>query len=102
MITVNIDVTKIDKARLFKGAKGTYLDIVLFENKNGPDQFGNDGIVKQSQSKEDRDAKVETPILGNWKDRSKTKPAAASRPVALPPVATDANGMPTEPDDVPF
>jgi len=99
MITVNIDVTKIDKARLFKGAKGTYLDIVLFENKNGPDQFGNDGIVKQSQSKEDRDAKVETPILGNWKDRSKTKPAV-SKPVARPEPVPASDG--TVVDDLPF
>ncbi len=29
-LNVRIDVTKIDKARLYKGAKGTYLDLTTF------------------------------------------------------------------------
>ena len=29
IITARIDVQKIDKSRLYKGKKGTYLDIVL-------------------------------------------------------------------------
>ena len=52
MITVKIDVTKIDKALLFKGAKGTYLDVVLFETPE--DKFGNDYRVVQGVTKEAR------------------------------------------------
>lgn len=74
MKTVKIDVTKIEKARLFKGEKGTYLDLVLHER---PDDFGNDGFVTQSCSKEERDKGVKMPIIGNWRRiQPKAKPAA--------------------------
>lgn len=62
MITAKIDVTKIIKEKLFKGKKGTYLNIVLIETPNG--QYG-DFMIKQEQTKEERAAKVQTPILGN-------------------------------------
>lgn len=42
-ITVKIDVSKIDKTKLFKGAKGTYLDIILMPSENN--QYGNDFMV---------------------------------------------------------
>lgn len=64
MITLKIDVNKIDKSRLFKGQKGTYLDLVLIETPGG--KFG-DYMVKQSQTKEEREARKEMPILGNGK-----------------------------------
>lgn len=65
MITVRIDVTKIDKARLFKGKKGIYLDIVLVETPD--DQYGNSHMVVQSVSKEERQQGVRGAILGNAK-----------------------------------
>lgn len=65
MITAKIDVTKIDKAKLFKGAKGTYLDIVLIDTPNG--QYG-DYMVVQSVTKEERQAGVKGAILGNGKN----------------------------------
>ncbi|MFA5716007.1 MAG: hypothetical protein WC998_09715 [Candidatus Paceibacterota bacterium] len=65
MITLKIDVTKIDKSRLFVGKQGTYLDLVLIESPN--DKYGNDYFVKQSISKEDADNGVKLPILGNGK-----------------------------------
>lgn len=72
MKTIRIDVTKIDKARLFKGQKGTYLNLVLFDK---PDEHGNAGFVKQEVSKEERERGVEMPILGNWKEfRKNTQP----------------------------
>jgi len=66
-INLKIDVTKIDKSRLFKGEKGTYLDITTFINTSEEDQYGNHGFVSQSTTKEERDAGVKTPILGNTK-----------------------------------
>jgi len=66
MITVRIDVTKIDKSRLFKGEKGTYLDVVLIETPAA--KYGNDYICKQQISKEERELGVEAPILGNGKN----------------------------------
>ena len=66
-LNVRIDVTKIDKERLYKGAKGTYLDLTTFVDTAVTDQYENNGFISQSQTKEEREAKVKTPILGNVK-----------------------------------
>jgi hypothetical protein len=41
--------------------------VVLFENKDGKGQYGDDGFVVQSVSKEAREAGVRGPIVGNWR-----------------------------------
>ena len=65
-ISVKIDVTKIDKARLFKGAKGIYLDLTTFVELDEKDQYDNSGFIAQSQTKEEREAGgAKPPILGN-------------------------------------
>lgn len=66
-ISVKLDVKKIDKARLFEGAKGTYLDLTTFIDLENPSEYGDHGFISQSVSKEERDAGVKTPILGNVK-----------------------------------
>tara|TARA_B110000971_G_C19515582_1_gene279427 strand:+ start:123 stop:434 length:312 start_codon:yes stop_codon:yes gene_type:complete len=67
-ISVRIDVTKIDKSRLYKGAKGTYLDLTTFVDTDQQDQYENNGFISHSQSKEEREANAERPpILGNVK-----------------------------------
>ena len=63
MITCKIDVTKIEKERLFKGEKGTYLDIVLIEVPNN--QYGDDYMIVQSVTKEESAQGVRGKILGN-------------------------------------
>lgn len=65
-ITLKIDVNKIDKAKLYKGEKGTYLDAVLFFDEQD-DQYGNNGMIVQSVSKEERKRGVKGEILGNAK-----------------------------------
>jgi len=65
-LSIKIDVTKIDKARLFKGEKGTYLDLTTFIDTEQKDQYDNNGFISQSVTKEERAAgNVQTPILGN-------------------------------------
>ncbi len=64
-INIKIDVTKIEKARLFKGEKGTYLDLMTFIDTEEADQYGNHGFIAQAVSKEEREQGVKTPILGN-------------------------------------
>lgn len=66
-LSVRIDVTKIDKSRLYKGAKGTYLDLTTFVDTDQQDQYENNGFISQSTTKEEREAQVQTPILGNVK-----------------------------------
>ena len=53
-ITASINLSKIDKSKLIKGQKGTYLNLVLFVNDE-PDQFNNNVAIAQSQTKEVRD-----------------------------------------------
>jgi len=95
IILGKMDVTKIDKARLFKGAKGTYLDFALMEHDQ-PDQYGNDFMVVQSVSKEERLKGVKGAILGNGKYAG-GKPARPAQPSA----AASTDPTPEE-DDVPF
>lgn len=66
-ISIKIDVTKIEKARLFKGQKGTYLDLTTFIDTETVDQYENHGFISQSVSKEERAQNVQTTILGNCK-----------------------------------
>lgn len=66
-ISVRIDVTKIDKARLFKGEKGTYLDLTTFVDLDQQNQYGNNGFISQSVSREERQAGLQGVILGNVK-----------------------------------
>ena len=64
MITGKIDVLKINKDRLYKGKKGTYLSIVLIPTPNS--EYG-DYMIKENVSKEDREAGNDGAILGNAK-----------------------------------
>jgi len=104
MITLKIDVLKIDKAHLFKGAKGTYLDLSLRDNKDGVDQYGNSGFIVQGANKEARERGEKGPIIGNWKDTEKKSDPNkwADRTKPLP--KADAPSLQEEPeeDDIPF
>ncbi len=62
-IKIKIDVTKIDKSALFKGAKGTYLDALLWPTPDS--QYGDDYRITQDLPKERRDAGEKGAILGN-------------------------------------
>ena len=80
LIAIKIDVSKIDKARLFEGKKGSYLDATVFLNDE-PGQYGDNGMITQSVSKEEREAGVKGNILGNVKilgEFGDNKPAAPS------------------------
>jgi len=66
-ISIKIDVSKIDKDRLFKGAKGVYMDLTTFIDTQVEGQYGDHGFISQSTDKEEREAGVQTPILGNCK-----------------------------------
>ena len=67
MQRLNINVTLIDKSELYEGKKGKYLSLTLFENRDGTDQYGNDGFIVQDIGKQRREAGQKGPIIGNWK-----------------------------------
>ena len=93
-VTVKIDVSKIDKSRLFKGEKGTYLDLTTFIDTEQADKYGNHGFIAQSTTKEEREAKVQTPILGNVKVFYKDESEAAN--------AVPQQNDPFDDQDLPF
>ena len=66
-LSVKIDVKKIDKARLYEGEKGTYLDLTTFFDTATADQYENNGFISQATTAEEREQGVQTPILGNVK-----------------------------------
>lgn len=93
-ISVKIDVMKIDKSKLFKGEKGTYLDATIFM-KDEPDQYGNVGMIVQNITKDEREAGSKGAILGNvkWIQKQSTTPAAAPQ---------DAPELPELNSELPF
>lgn len=81
LINAKINVTKIDKAKLFKGKKGTYLDITLIETPGG--KYG-DWMIVQDNKKEDQG---QATILGNGKNRNWGENSGAKNDSA--PVTSD-------------
>ena len=107
MITLSIDVTKIPRERITEkikrdGTPAKYLNLVLVDNREGRDQYENDGFVTLSTSKEEREQGVKMPILGNFRryeDRPREQaPAPAPSRAAARPVHPDSS----EGDDIPF
>ena len=78
LIVLKVNLSLVNKDQLFKGAKGTYLDLVLRLNDE-PNQYGDHGMITQGVSKEMRAAGVRGAILGNAKIMAdlQEKPAAA-------------------------
>lgn len=64
-INLKIDVTSIDKDKLFKGKKGTYLDATTFIDLDNKGEYGDNGFIAQAVSKEDKENGVQGVILGN-------------------------------------
>jgi len=61
-VSLKINVNDIDKKKLFRGEKGTYLNLVTFIDIEEANQYGNHGMVKQQGDKNE-----EMLILGNSK-----------------------------------
>jgi hypothetical protein len=63
LANVSIDVTKIDKAKLYNGK---YLNVTISINDQ-TDAYGNNVSVTESQTKEERDLKTSKRYIGNGK-----------------------------------
>lgn len=73
IISGSINVSAFEKERFISGKKGTYANITIMLNDE-QDQYGNNGMITQSVSKEERQSGTRGPILGNvkvvWDDQS--------------------------------
>jgi len=95
-ISIKIDVTKIDKAALYKGEKGTYLTLVVWPNRDGDDDYGNYAGVKQDLGKDRRDEKA--PYIGNAKIIKRKNSAPPPKNYEKLPTKQEAG----DEDDIPF
>jgi hypothetical protein len=105
MIRIKIDVKKISKQAMFVGTKGTYLDLTLMDNREGTDEYGNDGFVVQDIGKERREAGEKGPILGNWRHIGPNPPNRSQNQNGAPPPSTTATADSLDEDmedDIPF
>ncbi len=67
-VSIKIDVTKIDKNRLFQGKNGAkYLDCTTFIDTDNPGQYGDHGFISQDVTQEERQQGTRGAILGNVK-----------------------------------
>jgi hypothetical protein len=81
MIRIKINLSKVDESAVFIGKNGArYLDLTVMENRNGPDQYGNDYMVTQDIGRERRLNGERGPILGNGKSGVMTR-----KPDSAPP-----------------
>jgi hypothetical protein len=99
MQKLNIDVTKIDKSELYEGKKGKYLSLTLFENREGPDKYGNDGFIVQEISQARREAGEKGPILGNWKHHGRQEPGRERTPASDGRGSGQKPAVPTQADE---
>jgi len=78
-VRIKLNVSQIDKARLFQGNKGVYLDATVFIDVDQKDQYDNNGMITQDISKEEKANGVQGNILGNvqvfWSDQQQAQQA---------------------------
>ena len=97
IITVKIDLNKVDEKHIFNGRNGArYLDIVLMPSRES--KYGETHMAVQSVSKEMRDNGVRGAILGNATERGVSAPSAPAKKASTKSnVHTDIRD-----EDVPF
>jgi len=66
LLSVSIDVSKLDKSRFYKGQKGTYASLDIWVSDE-PDKFGNDASVSETLTKEEREAGAKKNYVGSGK-----------------------------------
>lgn len=103
IITIKVDVSKLDKSRFFRGKpdrdghEPVWCDLVLFPRRE-LGKYGDTHFVKQSKRK---DEEADLPIIGNGTERESryTAPTPSGAKPALPP-GVPAPQIP--PEDLPF
>ncbi len=96
LIALSIDVMKINKTRLIKGKKGTYLNLAVSLNDQ-KDKFGNDVSCWEGQSEEERKSKTDRNFLGNGR-----VVYSSEGPKQANPASQDPNDNYTDEERLPF
>jgi hypothetical protein len=104
-IKATIKVNKLDKSAFFKGKNGdTYCSIILWENRDGEDQFGNTHSIKQDLGKDRKGEKSD--YVGNAKPigggQGRDVPANEAVKRTAPAQRDNQASEPDDCDDIPF
>jgi len=125
MIRLKLNLRKLTDFRTFTGKDGieyaafpikanaiymtektASMDVTLMDNRDGPDQYGNNGFATLDLGKERRLAGERGPILGNWKDLDGGNQRQGRDVPASEAVRRTAPAQATQPDeeetDIPF
>ena len=99
IISGNINLSKIDKSKIYEGKKGKYYPVTVVIN-NEVGEYGDSGYIMTEQTKEQREAKEAKSYLGNvkvvWTD-GEPIPQKESQQMPMQ-AATNSSGD----DDLPF
>ena len=94
---VGINVSKLDKTAFSTANNGDiWMNVTLWRNKDGEDQYGQIGLAKQDLGKDRQAEQRDTPIIGNFKAFS-TSQNQVSRPAqqeAEPSTTDDDSDIP--------
>lgn len=91
LINATLNLSKIDKKRIFTSDKGVhYLDVIIMETPNG--KYG-DWLIVESVKKEEREKGIKGNILGNGKNFGVGTTTAPE---------TYSNDMPQTEESLPF
>jgi hypothetical protein len=85
---------------IYMTEKTASMDVTLMDNRDGPDQYGNDGFATLDLGKDRRLAGERGPILGNWADLDRGQRQGPGRDVsAAEATRRTAPAQATQPDD---
>ena len=101
IISANIDLTKIEKGKIYEGKKGKYYPITIVLNDE-PGQYGDSGYIQTEQTKEERDAKQPKSYLGNVKVVWTNGDNVAAAPRDGGPAPVQQAAVAQADDDLPF
>lgn len=93
MITLSINLMKLDKSKFIEGKNGAvYANLVVWEKD--VDQYGNNLSVQQSLTKEEREAKAKPIYVGDGKDWDKQTITGTHTPSEKESINEGASDLP--------
>lgn len=92
LLSISIDVTKLDKSRFYEGKNGAkYCSLDVWVGDE-PDQYGRDASVSESLTRDERDAGTKKNYVGSgkklygWGSSGSSARKPANKPAPVDPV----------------
>lgn len=103
-VNISIDVKKLQKERFYVSGDKAYANLTAFIDTNRVSDYGDNGVVTQKISKEERESGVKMPIIGNTKVfyTASSDDYGSSGNGGGQGGYGESGGQPPEDDDIPF